>query len=517
MRRRACQPPRIRLGPPTLQPVLSPEAGEAPGAGPRILALHLPCLATDILRVPGPVLTWHMHGNRRLVAAVDGAAMELGLRPGQTLGDAQALAPGVPAYPDAPEKAAARLSELAHWALRIAPLVAPDPPDGLLVNIAGAAELHGGEEVVRRRALAGLARLGHAAFAAVAGSAAAAMALARCGHPAVVPPGREAEAIARLPLHALRLEGEVTAGLRRLGLHGIGDVLAQPRAPLARRFGAGLILALDRATGAVSEPFRSIRPAPDWHVALDVEEPLITRTAIEIAAERLLAQLCKRLAEEGRGLRRLLLRAHRADGGMQELAVGLGLASRDPRHLARLLSPRLEELAPGFGFDRIALMAERTEPLSPGQSGLAGEEEGVALAALLDRVAQRLPAWRLRPRESHWPERAVERADPLSPVPHPAGWAVRARPLRLLRRPERLEAMAVLPDDPPFRIRWRGAWVQVRAAEGPERLEPEWWRDRPDRPMRDYYRLEMPDGRRLWVCRAGGPGEGGWFLHGILP
>jgi protein ImuB len=111
----------------------------------------------------------------------------------------------------------------------------------------------------------------------------------------------------------------------------------------------------------------------------------------------------------------------------------------------------------------------------------------------------------------------VERADPLSAAPMPEEWAARFRPLRLLRRPERLEAMAVLPDDPPFRIRWRGAWFQVRAAEGPERLEPEWWRDRPGRPMRDYYRLEMADGRRLWVCRAGAAGSGGWFLHGLMP
>ncbi|MBB5692342.1 Y-family DNA polymerase [Muricoccus pecuniae] len=520
MRRRACEPPRLRapLGP--ASPAASLPEGE-PGPGPRFLALHLPWLATEILRLPGPVLTWHMQGNRRLVAAADPAALALGVRPGQALGDAQALAPGVPAHPDRPEAAAARLSDLALWSLRIAPLAAPEPPDGLLVNITGAVGLHGGEGEVLRRAVAGLARLGHAASGAVAGSAAAAMALARCGIPALVPGGGEATALAPLPIEVLRLEAGVAAGLRRLGLHRIGEVLSQPRAPLARRFGAGLVLALDRATGIVPAPFRSIRPPPDRHAALDVEEPLITRTAIEIAAEHLLARLCAGLEREGRGLRRLVLRAHRADGGVQELAVGLGLASRDPRHLSRLLSPRLEELAPGFGFDRIALLAEATELLAAAQSGLEGEDGRAALAALLDRVAQRLPAWGLRPRESHWPERAVVRADPLAPgtapAAVPAGWAARPRPLRLLRRPERLEAMALLPDDPPVRILWRARWIPVRAAEGPERLEPEWWRDRPGRPVRDYYRLEIPDGRRLWVCRSGGPGSSRWYLHGILP
>jgi protein ImuB len=509
----------MQLGAPSIQPEQGRQPEETPASrGARILALHLSNLATEILRVPGPVLTWHMVGNRRLVAAADAAAMALGVRPGQALADAQALAPQVAVHPDAPDLAASRLAELALWALRIAPLVAPDPPDGLLVNIAGTAHLSGGEEAVMRRAVAALARLGHAASAAVAGTAGAAMALARYGISRCVPAGDETAALAALPIDLLRLEREVTAGLRRLGLHGIGDVLAQPRAPLVRRFGAGLALVLDRATGAVSEPFRSIRPAPERSIALDFEEPLITRTAIDMVVERLLARLCARLAEEGQGLRRLGLRAHGVDGKTQEVAIGLGLASRDSRHLARLLAPKLETLAPGFGFDRIMLLAERVEPLGAAQSGLGeAEDERLALAALLDRVAQRLPAWRLRPRASHWPERAVERTDPLAPVHLPEGWAARPRPLRLLRRPEQLEAMAVLPDAPPFRIRWRGNWVQLHAAEGPERLEPEWWRDRPGRPVRDYYRVEMPDGRRLWVCRSGGPGSARWFLHGILP
>jgi protein ImuB len=345
------------------------------------------------------------------------------------------------------------------------------------------------------------------------------MALARWGASGIVPAGGEAAAVARLPLIALRLEVEVLVGLRRLGLHLVGDVLAQPRAPLVRRFGAGLALALDAATGEVVLPFRSIRPAPDWHVVLDFAEPILTRTAIDIAVDRLLAQLCRRLAEAGCGLRRLWLRAHRVDGGLQEIVLGIGLASRDPPHLSRLLAPRLEELAPGFGFDRMALLAEGTEALSAAQVGLVEDARAArdALSRLLDRVGQRLPAWRLRPRASHWPERAVERIGALEDVPVPPGWAARSRPLRLLRRPERLEAISVLPDAPPNRIRWRGAWFAVRAAEGPERFDPEWWRDRPGRPMRDYYRVELPDGRRLWVCRAGEPGMARWFLHGIFP
>jgi protein ImuB len=207
---------------------------------------------------------------------------------------------------------------------------------------------------------------------------------------------------------------------------------------------------------------------------------------------------------------------------VQEVGIGTGLPSRDPRHLLRLLESRLEELAPGFGFDRIALLADEVGPLDAAQANLvAGAAEARdALAALLDRVTQRIPVHRLRPRASHWPERAVERAAPddaaTAPDDWTAAWAARARPLRLLRRPERLGATALLPDAPPVRLHHRGRWLDVRAAEGPERFEPEWWRDRPDRPLRDYYRVELEDGRRWWVCRAGGPGSGDWFLHGLF-
>ena len=140
------------------------------------------------------------------------------------------------------------------------------------------------------------------------------------------------------------------------------------------------------------------------------------------------------------------------------------------------------------------------------------------MAQLLDRLSQRLAVWRLAPRASHWPERAVQRVGVFDPVAltHMAG-TPRRRPLRLLRRPLALQAMAMLPDGPPFRLRAGRASSRVLRAEGPERLEPEWWRDRPDRRFRDYYRVELAGGARLWVCRSGHvlPGEAPrWWLHG---
>ena len=536
MRRRVCAPPRLgergqapvaAAGPLPCPSASPPARPAAPGAAPlRIAALHLPLLPIERRRLTGAAAIWTSEGNRRLLVAVSPEAAAAGLAIGQALADAEAILPGLALHPNAPEADAAWLRRLGHWALCLTPRPALDPPDGLLLDITGLAHLHGGEAALHRHLAARFARLGLTARIAIAGTPAAAAGLARSGVERIVPPGAEAEALAPLPLQALRLPFASIAMLHRLGLRCLGDLLRQPRAPLARRFGPELAARLDAATGARPAPLQPLRPSPAFLVARDLLEPLVTREAIDAILARLLDGLCRQLAEAGQGARRFLLQAFRVDGAVQALAVGTGLPSRDPRHLARLFRERLERLEPGFGFERLALEAHAAAPLAAPQLALpaarsaagAAPPSGQALAELLDRLSQRVTLWRAAPRPSHWPERAIWRAGPFEAVQVPPGWPGSApRPVRLLRRPLPLSAVALLPDAPPSLLRLgRTAW-RVTRAEGPERLAPEWWRDRPDRACRDYYRVELASGARLWVCRAGlaAPGEAmTWWLHG---
>ena len=92
-------------------------------------------------------------------------------------------------------------------------------------------------------------------------------------------------------------------------------------------------------------------------------------------------------------------------------------------------------------------------------------------------------------------------ASALDPFTGPNWPADRPRPLRLLARPEPIEVMAPVPDDPPVMFRWRGQVHKVTRAEGPERLEAEWWRGMEG--LRDYYRVEDGEGRRYWLYRDG--------------
>jgi hypothetical protein len=96
-------------------------------------------------------------------------------------------------------------------------------------------------------------------------------------------------------------------------------------------------------------------------------------------------------------------------------------------------------------------------------------------------------------------------------------WGRQPWPVLLLRRAVPLEAVALLPDGPPSLLRWRGTAHRVHHAEGPLRLEPEWWRNRPGLQRRDYYRVELASGARLWVYRSGSPSAPHWLLHGHLP
>ncbi|HTO81046.1 MAG TPA: DUF6504 family protein, partial [Methylomirabilota bacterium] len=142
------------------------------------------------------------------------------------------------------------------------------------------------------------------------------------------------------------------------------------------------------------------------------------------------------------------------------------------------------------------------------------------LAALLDTLGNRLGFASLRqlaPRESHVPERAVQAVVPLTAKS--AGWpALPPRPLRLFARPEPVDAVALLPNHPPVMFRWRARLHRIAHAEGPERIEPEWWRpEDAAAPPRDYFRVEDEAGRRFWLYRAGQPpADGRWYLHGLF-
>ncbi|HEV2547160.1 MAG TPA: DNA polymerase Y family protein [Stellaceae bacterium] len=484
-------------------------------------------------------------GNQRLVTAVNAAAEGLGIVPGLPLTDARALHPSLAVAAADPVGDRAALLRLARWCGRYSPWVAVDGADGLWLDVTGCAHLHDGEESLVHDVIARLAAQGIAGRAAIAETAGAAWALARFGSRAaiVVLSGDVAQAIKNLKINGLRFDNEVSSELDRLGLREIGDLLRLPRVALVARFGNRVAERLDQLLGQVAEPLSPLPPSPLRWTRRRFAEPILTPEAIAAATEALLLALCRRLGGEQMGARRLVLTLYRVDGETAEVAVGTARPSRDPRHLMRLLAEGLGEVDPGLGIEDMILAATAVERLVPAQLGLKRltgpaarqlarsilEAEGIGrdgtgaaeLAVLVDRLASRLGPEAigcLAPRQSHVPERA-QRFAPVFAAGTDAPWPAARRPIRLLSRPEPIEAVAPVPDDPPILFRWRRLAHRVRRADGPERIAGEWWRGGERDAVRDYYGVEDEEGRRFWLFRAGLyrpeiPAR--WFLHGLF-
>ena len=465
-------------------------------------------------------------GRRRVVTAADARAVALGIRPGMAATQAHALVPDLPTLPADPAEDIAGLHRLAQWALKhYAPIVAADPPDGLLIDATGATHLAGGAQAMLAGIVARLGGAGIQARAALAATIGAAHALARSkANPTLV--DCHPDALRDLPVATLRLPADMVAGLHRLGFDRIGTLEATPRAPLALRFGPEPGRRLDQAFGRRAEPITPVTTPDMPRVHRVFAEPIAAAETLALCTAELTATLCAVLDSKCLGARRLDLLFHRVDAGIDAIRIGTAKPTRDARHLARLLCAQLESIDPGFGIEAMTLSAPIAEPLNfqPAASRL-GEASVADIAGLIDTLANRVGTdhlYRLAPVESEIPERAMHKIAPLAPPTRlrwPQNWP---RPPRLLTPPEQVETMALLPDNPPVQFTWRGVRRRIRRADGPERLYGEWSRHDAERDaVRDYFQVEDDAGQRFWLFRAGDgthpeTGSHRWFLHGVF-
>lgn len=481
------------------------------------------------------LVTQTAHGPR--VDHADEAARAMGIAHGMLLADARTLCPQIVTATADPAGDLAMLERLALWARRWGPWSAIDPPDGLVVDITGAAHLFGGEHALLADVADAFSRRALSARAALAPTAGAAWALAHygAGHAILSADDDPLTHLADLPVDALRLDPDVLLVLRRLGLKRIAQLGEVGRDSLQRRFrqrhapAANPLLRLDQLLGTVPEP---LLPVVDTTVPL-VErrllEPVRHRSLLDRIVEDLAHDMERELEGRGQGARRLELGLWLVDGEVIVRHLEMAAATRDAGHVCRLFASRLEGIDSGFGIELARLRAPWVQTLAMAQADMeaAAENHGTSLAACIDRLTVRLGAGAVRrpvTEPSHMPERAQGWAAPLdtnAAMRASAGPALSARPLKLLDRAEPIAVLYATPDGMPRRFRWRGSVREIALCEGPERIAPEWWRERSSARLRDYYRIEDGQGRRYWIYRNGlaGDGRGGapqWFLHGFF-
>ena len=511
----------------------------------RVISVWLPCLATDRLcrKTPKwrsePLTTATAAQGGVRISAVNYSAQNSGIVPGLLLADARALVPQLRVVDAEPVEDAKALATLADWCSRYTPWAAVDGLDGLWLDITGCAHLFDGEAALAEDILSRLKRLGFEARIGLADSPGAAWAMARfhSGKTQIIANCDTRRTLADLPSAALRLPQNIVEGLVRVGLGRIGDLLTCPRTPLIARFGAIVGERIDQALGLAAEPISPRRPMPCWRSRLGFPEPLCRREDIAAATRQLIERLCRRLALDQRGVRRLELNLYMVDGRTHRSTFGTSRPVREPAHLMQLLDEHFENCDPGFGIDVVILAALETEPLGAVQLDMAQNlvdrhesADEVALAAaigrLVDRLSNRLGPGnvsRFAARESHVPERAVylipALAAPCCVGTDRADSSNSQRPLRMFPSPEPVEAIAPVPDDPPMLFRWRRRTHRIVHADGPERISPEWWRAETTGSTRDYYRVEDSSGRRFWLYREGfyrPETKPRWYVHGIF-
>jgi protein ImuB len=475
-----------------------------------------------------PLVVVATSGQREIVTAASREALALGLHPGMAATQARAFVAGLDVRPADRQADIAVLQRLAlHAARHWTPVAEVSEPDGLVLELTGSTHLFGGEACFCRRLVAFCGRAGFTARVAIAGNVGAAHALARYARTSIVivPAGSEAQAIAELPLAALRLTDDALSTASHFGLDRIADLIAMPRGPLAKRLGRETLHRLDQALGRSAEPITGIVPFEPPAVVRRLMEPIGTADSIALVIGDLVADLVAALRASGLGARSLDLVLLRIDGTEQRIAFGTARATRDAPHLERLLGLRIDRIDPGAGIEEMRLTATRAEPLAamPIEGALVPDASSSDVAGLVDILAGRIGGSRLFKLcsvESDVPERAVR---PVPPLQKAEGWNGWRRPARLLRRPEPLDnVVALLPDHPPRRFTWRGIAHGVVAGDGPERVFGEWWRrDGEIWAVRDYYCVEDERGSRFWIFRRGdgvdaATGDLSWHIHGVF-
>jgi protein ImuB len=538
----------------------------------RFLSLSLPFLATDridrLMRAQGlrkppdaPLATVIKVKSAQRLTAVDRRARALGLQPGMTLTDARAMRPSLICV-DADARAEAQtLENITDWCRRFTPLAALDAPDGVMLDVSGAAHLFGGEAKLLAKVEARLKDQGFGACAAIASTPEAAWALARYGALRILPPslnGRNvdekelARRLGDLPLAALRLDTATLADLAQAGLRRISDILMRPRAPITARFGPLLHARLDGLLGASKTAISPRFEAPAYLAERRFLDGIVRREDIETTILSLAQDLSSLLFRHDEGARRLKASLFRVDGMVKHFEVGTSQPLREPKAIARLFHECIERasaenggdaLDPGYGFDVIRLAALVVERQTPEQADWdTSQNETADLVHLIDRLGARLGlrrVTRLAFNATHIPEFAItavpaatlRNSASLTPPPFEArtkgqadaaathALALPSRPIRLLQRPEPIETIACVPDGPPLRFRWRRIMHEVSAIEGPERIAPEWWNDETAL-TRDYFRAEDSEGQRFWLFREGlfndETAQPRWFMHGLF-
>jgi protein ImuB len=486
--------------------------------------------------------------------------------------------------PATTEPAAALLDEagvrqaVASLALGFTPRVAL-VDEAVLMDVTGSLRLFGGlarlTALLQQRLAAFFESNRAAAHTVIAQGATSLIALGRlrltCEQADHAGQPRVKQRVADLPMHTLSAARPHLAVLERIGCRTWDDLLRLPRDGVARRFGAELLAALDRARGSVADDWAWKVLPEHFEEKIELDALVEHGPGLMAGVERLLVQLQAWLLGRQSGLSALRLVWHldkRRDVPLTgEVDIRTAQPAQDLRHMARLVSEHLarQELpAPVHSLTLLSLSTELLADAAAATGSLLMEarQQGDSAVELVERLAARLGDARVQawePMADHRPEHMQCWVDARGAIKSIAGGAgaKRAAGPKRLKSPGRAAARA----EPPVRAEaLYPSWLlpePVRLATegnspvyqgrltrlaGPQRLEATGWlapdegayrphADRATPPtMRDYFIYRSEQGSLLWIYseRLKLPETGDkavtalrrhgyrWYLHGFF-
>lgn len=490
---------------------------------PRILSIWLPQLPLDRLtrrgdaRLDGAFAiiaeeknAWRITHTNRLAAAA-------GVGLGQSLADARAICPALLTEQSDPMREGLLLHALWRWADSLSPRVSLDPPDGLLLDIAGCAHLFGGEAAMARHAQEQLRDLMIPTQIGIADTKRAAKALARYGPTPIntADTGQTARALHDLPIIALGIDTPIAAELARAGLTKIGQLYAQKSSELARRFGLKFTQSLNAATGQSPDPVTPKITDPTYAARMTLPEPIGLLEDMEGVLSKLTEHVCAKLDKDRKGARQFRLTVRCVDTGDHMMAIGFARPCFEAGPVLRQFSHPLAKLEIEYGADWFRLSAHHVEPIHLKQLSM-GEETKRAdhRLQLIDTLGNRIGFDHIRifkSCDSHLPEDEFEQVEAVNTQVLAWQSSPRERPIRLFTPPEFVTVD--IAGRPPPAFTWRRMAFETKDTKGPERLTPR-WHSSVDLRTRDYWRVQTAQGRRLWLLTYPGHDRDDWFVAG---
>jgi protein ImuB len=496
----------------------------------------------DRRRIKAPVLlVTRTHGVDRVTHHCP-LGSRVGIQPGITLAHAQSLLGPVPVVvrPYSPTQELAALDRLARAASRFSPTITPDGTDGLLLDITGCARIFKGEHRLLNQLAQWLSKHGFTVRLGVAPSPSAAWALARYGRRtrrgAALHCWPSADlttlddALAPLPVAALRLTPESILKLHTVGVKRVDELLAMPKPDLLDRLGQEEVQKINRALGLEQELLVPHRPQEPVVFEQLFDGPCPQIQAVQAATTLLIQRACAWLHSRESGVTRLSWSLERSDLPELSREASFSRPTRDARHIGSVLHPTVETAHLGWGALAVRLHIHSHQKLihkqahawdTPQAPSLSTDE---SLGVLLDQWIGRFGADHvLKPtlRATHTPERKTGFVH--ASQPHPVFTIGPKRrqttlmvPWALFDPPEAIQVDLPADDEyaSPTRLLWGGQWLDVNGHASPQRVTPEWWKEPVETQpgTRDYHRLLTSIG---WVWVYEDLSSSQWFIHGV--